>query len=113
MHEMSIAQNILEIVQETLAKEDSVQLKEVVLDIGELVAIVPDSLEFCYNVLTEQTPYQGSKLTINIIPLKGKCKTCAHIFSIEKMCFLCPRCKSTELDIIQGQELKISHLEVI
>jgi len=112
MHEMSIAQSIFEIVQETLAKEDGVQLKEVVLEIGELVAVVPDSLQFCYTVLTEQTPYQGSKLTINIIPLKGMCKTCGHCFRIEKMWFSCPRCESTDLDVMQGQELKISHLEV-
>jgi hydrogenase nickel incorporation protein HypA/HybF len=112
MHEMSIAQNIVEIVTEILSKETALQLKEVVVEVGELVAVVPDSLQFCYTVMTEQTQFQGSRLTINVIPLKGKCKICKNTFIIKNVNFLCPTCQSDQLEIIQGQELKISHLEV-
>jgi hydrogenase nickel incorporation protein HypA/HybF len=109
---MALAQNILDIIDETLSKEKFTILKEVVVEIGELVAVVPDSLQFCYAVLTEKTPYQDSRLSINILPLQAKCMDCNLIFKIINMSFICPACQSQELEIVQGQELKISYVEV-
>lgn len=111
MHELSLAQSIIDIVDETLNGEDN-KLLDVFVEIGELVAVVPESLEFCYNVITENTKYAGSKLDIKILPLMSKCKNCKKEFQIEKFTFVCPHCDSSELDVIQGQELRISHLEV-
>jgi hydrogenase nickel incorporation protein HypA/HybF len=112
MHEMSIAQSILNIVDEYMINEDGQKLKEVAVEIGELVAVVPDSLTFCYDVLIEETPYKDSKLNINIIPLKGTCSDCNRLFKIKKFEFICPYCQSTAITVQGGQELRISYLEV-
>ena len=112
MHEMSLAKNIIDIIDETLVNEEYNSLKEVVIEIGELIAVVPSSLQFCYTALTEQTPYEDSKLTINIIPVQGRCKNCNLKFEIIDMCFICPACQSGDLEIEQGRELNISYLEV-
>jgi len=112
MHEISLAQNILDIIDETLANEKFTTLKEVVVEIGELVAVVPDSLQFCYTALIEHTPYHDSKLSINILPLEAKCKSCSLKFKINNLSFNCPVCQSQDLEIVQGQELRISHVEV-
>jgi hydrogenase nickel incorporation protein HypA/HybF len=112
MHEMSLAQSILEIVDDTLSEENHNELKEVVVDIGELVAVVPESLQFCYSTLIEQTAYRGSKLTINILPIEAKCKTCHRQVKVDKFYFICPQCQSQELEVIQGQELNVRYLEV-
>jgi hydrogenase nickel incorporation protein HypA/HybF len=112
MHEMSIAQNILTIVDEYMAKENDQKLKEVAVEIGELVAVVPDSLTFCYEVLIEDTSYKDSKLNIQIIPLQGTCTACSQSFKIKNYEFICPDCQSNALEIEGGQELRITHLEV-
>lgn len=112
MHEMSIAQNIIAIVDETLAGEDYQRLREVVVEIGELVAVVPESLRFCYMVITEKTKFQDSKLTIRILPLVGKCRSCHVESRVEHFDFVCSNCTSRDVEIIQGEELNISHLEV-
>ncbi len=112
MHEMSIAQSIVSIVDDTLAKEQYEHLREVVVDIGELVAVVPESLEFCYMVITEKTKFQDSKLTINILPLVGRCRNCHSESKVEGFDFVCSECSGRDLEIIQGEELNISHLEV-
>ena len=109
---MSIAQNILEIVDEYMDREPEARLREVAVEIGELVAVVPDSLNFCYDVLVENSKYQDSKLLIRILPLQGSCKTCGHVFKIENYNFTCPSCRSNELEVQGGQELRITHLEV-
>jgi len=112
MHEMSIAQNIVEIVTETLREHTGAVLQEVGVDIGELVAVVPESLEFCYNVLIEETPLAGSELNINILPLMGICKSCNKEVHVENMIFICPHCSSYSIEIYQGEELNLSYLEV-
>jgi len=112
MHEMSIAQNIVSIVDETLAGEKYQRLREVVVDVGELVAVVPESLEFCYMVITEKTKFQDSKLTIRVLPLVGKCRKCQAESKVERFDFVCAKCQARDLEIIQGEELHISHLEV-
>ena len=112
MHEMSIAQSILSIVDEYMMKENGQILKEVAVEIGELVAVVPDSLTFCYDVLVEDSPYKNSKLNINMIPLNGTCSDCNHTFQIKNYEFICPQCQLTNINIQGGQELRITHLEV-
>jgi len=114
MHEMSIAQNILEIVQEEMGKNQDTRgrVKEVAVQIGELVAVVPESLEFCFNILIENTEFSEAQLKIEILPLTGKCQMCQHQFHIQNYSFICPLCDSTKIIIIQGQELIIRHLEV-
>lgn len=113
MHEMSIAQSILNIVDEYMANENGQKLKEVAVEIGELVAVVPDSLTFCYDVLVEDTDYKDSKLNIHIIPLNGTCSDCSRSFKIKNYEFICPLCQSTAIQVQGGQELRISHLEVV
>lgn len=112
MHELSIAQSIVDIVEETMNGEPETNLIEVVVDVGELVAVVPESLEFCYAALTDSTKYAGSKLVINILPVLARCDDCRQEFKVENITFVCPNCNSVKLKIFQGQELKISHLEV-
>ena len=112
MHEMSIAQSILDIVDEYMAKEDNVKLIEVAVEIGELVAVVPDSLSFCYDALVDNTPYMNSKIIINILPLTAVCSQCDHNFTIKEFKFVCSACQSTDVMVTGGQELRISHLEV-
>jgi len=112
MHEMSIAQSILDIVDEYMKKENSGKLAEVAIEIGELTAVVPDSLTFCYEVLVEDTPYRDSKISIHIIPLTGTCPACGITFKIKNFEFLCPNCQSPGIEVEGGQELRVSHLEV-
>ncbi len=111
MHEMSLAQNIIDIVDEYMQEEEG-KLLEVAVEVGELVAVVPDSLTFCYEALVENTRYQGSKMSIKVLPLSATCTHCSHSFNIEDFNFICPHCRKTEVKIDKGQELRISHLEV-
>ena len=112
MHEMAIAQSIIEIVNDTLADDERNKLKEIAIDIGELAAVVPDSLQFCYETIVHETEYQNAVLNINVIPLKIKCNNCNIESKIEKYAFICPKCESTNIIVISGEELNIRYLEV-
>ena len=112
MHEMSIAQSLLEIIREEMAQHDAKVLKSVRLHIGQLSAIVPDSLSFCFEIMTSGTELEGAKLIMEIIPLRGVCRECSQEFEIRDYTFECPHCDSREIDAISGQELSIVEMEV-
>ena len=112
MHEMSIAESLLGIVRDEMQKHGVTVLKSVRVNIGQLSAIVPDSLSFCFNIMTSGTELEGAELITEVIPLRGVCKKCKGEFEIENYAFECPDCGSPEIDTISGQELSIVDMEV-
>ena len=112
MHEMSIAQSLFEILQDEMVKHHAQSLKSVTLHIGQLSAIVPDSLSFCFEVITSGTNMEGAKLQTEIIPLKARCLDCKSVFEIENYAFHCCHCGSVNLDMESGRDLSIIDMEV-
>jgi hydrogenase nickel incorporation protein HypA/HybF len=112
MHEMSIAQSVIDIIKEEMHKNNVTTLKSVRLHIGQMSAVVPDSLSFCFEVITTGTKLEGAKLIMDVIPLQGYCRNCENEFEIEDNAFVCPSCQSTEIKAIGGQDLSIVEMEV-
>ena len=112
MHEMSIAQSVIDIIKEEMLKHKAKVLKTVRLNIGQMSAIVPDDLSFCLEVITAGTEMEGAKLLMDMVPLRGICRECESIFEIENYVFACPSCGSTKIKTISGQDLSIVEIEV-
>ncbi len=112
MHEMSITQSLIDIIREEMIKHNAGTLRSVRLRIGQLSAIVPDSLSFCFEVITSGTDLEGAKLVMEVIPLRGMCRECKEAFEIKDYAFECPLCGSPEIDTISGQDLSIVDMEV-
>jgi len=87
MHEMSIAQGLLDIIREEMEKHHATVLRSVRLNIGQLSAIVPESLSFCFEVMTTGTELEGARLDMEIIPLRGSCRACGREFEIKNYAF--------------------------
>ncbi|MBP2644203.1 MAG: hydrogenase nickel incorporation protein hypA [Firmicutes bacterium] len=112
MHEMAIAEGILDIVLKTAEQHQAKKIVSITLEIGQMTEVEPESLRFCFAALSEETTAAGAVLEINHIPLVGRCRDCEKQFVIEKLRFLCPACGSTGVEILTGRELKVRHLEV-
>jgi hydrogenase nickel incorporation protein HypA/HybF len=112
MHEMSIAHSLIEIVKEEMIKHEARMLKSVRVHIGQMSAIVPESLSFCFGVMTSGTELEGARLMMDIIPLKAICRDCEEAFKVQNYDFLCPRCGSRNIETIAGQDLSIVEMEV-
>ena len=109
---MSIAHSLFEILKEEMIENNARTLRSVRLRIGQLSAVVPESLSFCFRVMTEGTEMEGAELIMDIIPLEGKCRSCDKLFEIEDYAFKCPYCSSPEIDTISGQDLSIVEMVV-
>ena len=112
MHEMSIAQNLIQIVREEMDRHGARALKSVHLDIGQMSSVVPEALSFCFEVATSGTDMEGATLVMNIVPLRGYCPQCEKEFEIRDYTFICPSCGNTKIKTIGGRELSIVEIEV-
>ena len=113
MHELSIAMSIVETVTESAAAYPGARVLEVRLRIGALAAVIEDSLEFCWSLVTEDTPLAGSALVVHTLPVILHCDGCGADSQIEGVqSFRCPRCGELAGDLRQGRELEIESIEI-
>jgi hydrogenase nickel incorporation protein HypA/HybF len=113
MHELSIVSSIVDSVIDSLEKYPSARVVEVRLKVGALAAVVEDSLQFCYGIATDDTPLQGSRLVVNVLPVLVHCEACAADTAIESLqSFRCAQCGEPASDIRQGREMEIEAIEI-
>ncbi|MBM2816592.1 MAG: hydrogenase nickel insertion protein HypA [Ignavibacteria bacterium] len=112
MHEVSIARNIIEIVNSYLPATNNVSVKSVKVKVGAFTSILPDALRFGYEVLTCGTNLQDSILDILEVSLKVKCNICGSISGGEPSFLYCHSCGSHDVEIIEGTELNVSEIEI-
>lgn len=113
MHELSIVSSVVDSVTESLEKYPGARVTEVRLRVGALSAVVEDSLQFCYGIATADTPLQGSRLVVNIVPVTVHCDACGNEGAIENLqSFRCPHCGEPAGDLRHGRELEIEAIEI-
>ena len=112
MHELSIAESIVDIVRENLAANGSGTGKSVRVRVGELAGVVPDSLDFCFIAITNGTPLEGAKLEIEKTNIVAHCQDCGVDSKVEGLVFQCPMCESINIQVISGNELQVIEIEV-
>ena len=113
MHEMGLVQNIVDIVLKTAEQHGIAKVLRINSRAGQLRAIVPEQLRFCFEILSKESPIiEGAELVVETIGIKGRCKRCQHVFSVEQYRFVCPSCEHEDIDVLQGMELLVSNIEV-
>ncbi len=112
MHEMSIAQSLVELLQEEMQKAGARTLRTVRLEIGRLSGIVPEALSFGFQVVTAGTELDGAELIMDIIPLRCACRECGGEFEMEDYDFHCLLCGGNEIDLLSGRELSVKEITV-
>jgi hydrogenase nickel incorporation protein HypA/HybF len=113
MHELSIMTSVVESVTESLADYPGAKVKEVRLRVGALASVIEDSLQFCYQIATEDTPLAGSTLVVNVLPVVMHCDPCGKDVTLASLqSFRCPLCGEPVGDLRQGRELEIDSIEI-
>ena len=113
MHELAIAQSIVDTVETRAAECNASQVKSVRLRVGEANAIVADSLTFCFEMLTSLDPIlTGAQLLIDAVPHRAQCRHCAQEFTVVNFIAQCPTCQEWSNEIISGTELQIVEMEI-
>jgi hydrogenase nickel incorporation protein HypA/HybF len=110
MHEVSVMQNLLEIVMATAEREDAETIDVIHLRIGEMAGINFASLEFAFEILSKGTKAEGGRLEYDRVALKGRCSGCSSEFHPVDLVFRCPECGAGRVDIIAGREMEVDYI---
>ena len=108
---MSIAQSLLDIVLEEGRRHQLNQVKTIRLQVGAMAAVVPESLTFCFNLISENTIAAGAGIEIETLPVVARCQDCGTLFEVEDLVFICPHCQAPALELVSGRELTLLNIE--
>ena len=113
MHELSIALSIVDGAAEEAARRGATHVNAVHLKLGPLSGVVKDALLFSYGIACAGTMLDGSLLLIEDVPVVAYCPQCCARQTIESIQrFACPDCGSLTPDVVQGNELVVTALEI-
>jgi hydrogenase nickel incorporation protein HypA/HybF len=112
MHEVSVAQNIIDIVTSEAEKARAEKVTQVVLSIGKLAGIENEALLFAWDIVTKNTLAEGSSLIIEDIGGVAECQNCLHRFETSDYFTLCEKCGDFRTNIIKGKELQVKSIEI-
>lgn len=107
MHEVSIANSIIQILNDVVPKDKKGFVSAVNIKVGQLSAIEVDALLFAFDIVKNKTLLNKAKLNIGIIEGIGECSDCGQSFSMAGYATPCPNCNSYLVKITQGKEMKV------
>ncbi len=109
MHELSIAQELLDIIFVNAEEAGIRSVSEVNLRIGEYAGIFPDSLQFAFEVLSQDKMTEGASLNIEHVAPRFVCQKCQT--ELKRGEERCNRCGSSDIRMIGGDELELVSFE--
>ena len=109
---MSVAQNLLGLLEEEARRRGARRITRVRLRIGELSGIEPELLDTAFRYLSPGTLAEGARLDLQVEPLIGRCESCGKTFRIEGFAFLCPTCGSPKVRVLSGEGMILESIEL-
>jgi hydrogenase nickel incorporation protein HypA/HybF len=109
VHELSLCDAI---VGTATKHAEGRPVTQVTVRIGHLRQVVPDALQFGWEVLTDGTDLKGCELVIEQIPATVECRRCHAVSTLDLPILECGRCGSFEVSLRSGEEFLIVSMEL-
>ncbi|MFC1536750.1 hydrogenase maturation nickel metallochaperone HypA [Pseudomonadota bacterium] len=113
MHEMSLCESVLQILDASAKEQGFSTVKTVWLEIGVLSCVEPEAMRFSFDVVTRGTLAEGAVLEIERVQATARCLSCLQDVSVNRYGDPCPACGSSDLQISGGDQLRVKELEVV
>ena len=111
MHELYIAQCILNSAREALP--DNIlpeSIRKLQVQVGQLDAVDSENLIFLFEAIKSSQGMSGAELVLETVGVKCRCEVCAHEFGIDAPLFLCPKCGSGRVKVLQGRGITLTRI---
>lgn len=112
MHELSLCEGILQVLEDQATEQDYARVKTVWLEIGALAAVEVEAMRFSFDLVCRDSLAEGCRLEILPLPGTAWCMQCADSVEITARYDPCPRCGGHQLQVTGGDEMRIKELEV-
>jgi hydrogenase nickel insertion protein HypA len=112
MHEYSVVQALLNQCEEHAEANGAKQITKVVVKIGVMSGIEAHLLEVAFNTFKETTVCEGAEFIMNMQPLTIECNDCNSVSELEAIHYCCQKCESTNVRVIDGEDMFLMSLEM-
>lgn len=109
MHEMGLAEGILDVV---LDVAEGQKVRRIRLHVGKLHMVVPDSLEFSFQLVSDGTPAAEAILEIEEVPARFICRKCGVESELNHPPFICPQCGAPDVEVKTGDQMLVDEVEL-
>jgi hydrogenase nickel incorporation protein HypA/HybF len=110
VHELSLCQAIVDTARRYGGERP---LRRVLVRIGFLRQVVPDSLVFSWQVITDGSDLAGCELSIEHVPAVIECRRCGVTTELDRPLLICPQCESDDVTVVHGEEFQIAAIDVV
>lgn len=112
MHELSIAESLIELVCDHARREGAARVRAINLRLGELSGF-RRALYFCFEAVARGTICEGARLTIEEVPLTLRCGPCDAVKRPRtRYTFRCPTCGMPTPEVVTGREMQVVSIEL-
>ena len=112
MHELALAQSIIEIGENEARKHGDARILKIKLLLGELTGVVREALEFSFEAARFGTSAERATLEIELVPLRARCLKCGPVLEPQRdFCLLCPGCGDAVV-IVSGREMQVEYVDL-
>ncbi len=112
MHEMSLAEGILQVLEDSARRQSFERVKTVWLEIGALANVEVESLRFCFDAVVRDSIAAGASLEILERPGQAWCHPCGCAVMVRALYDPCPQCAGYQLQVTGGTEMRVKEVEV-
>lgn len=112
MHEINIVRQVVRTVEDFARENNVTDVREIVLDIGELSLVIPEYVEQLYPPVVKGTILENARLIINVVPGLAECEDCGEIFNVIEHDGYCPNCGSFNKEVLSGKDFYIREIHI-
>lgn len=112
MHELPVTENLLEIALRHAEQAGAKRVISLNIVIGRLASIVDDSVQFYWDIVSEDTIAAGAQLNFARLEIELECQSCYHHYQPAPDELACPICKSSNIKIVSGQEFYLESIDI-
>ncbi len=113
MHELSIAQSLIEAASQAAQDEGSSAVLKINLRIGPLCGVVEDALRFSFDLAAEGTLCHGAVLVVETTTVSVVCPKCDATKTLGfPFHFVCPTCGAATPQLTGGREMELVSIEI-
>jgi len=113
MHELYLAESILNIIQDYAKRDNFKKVNTVLLSYGRFSCVEPRALQFAFEVQAKETVADFAKLKFKVLPAIIHCFSCQKDLEIKTHAGCCPGCGGEQVILTAGtEELQILEMDV-
>lgn len=112
MHEMSLAEGVIQVLEDSAKSQGFGKVKKVWLEIGQLSHVEIEAMRFCFDAVSKDSIAAGAELEIIAVPGRGWCHHCQEQFDYSARYDPCPKCQGYQVQMVSGDEMRVKELEV-